>query len=408
MFRYFTRLEVLLSTGLLFLIFWLFSQIPLSNFGWLSPMSEALSDFSYTDLVFSKFRKEQAPDTNIVIVNIGRLPRNEVASVLRRVCSAGPKVVGIDALFRNPKEPAIDTPFVNALKESKGKVVLVHELYDADVSGGKLVFKSVRTSHPMFNQWVRNGYANITNSDGSPKTIRSISPQQKVGDTTYYAFPVLLAKIYNPKAVEACLARGNEQEEINWRGNLGNFYYLDHNYVLDESHDLSLLRGKIVLMALAEANENNRTFEDMYFTPINEQYAGKSFPDMYGIVIHANMISMILNGNYLETMPTWLGVLIAVVLCYLNMTFFTYIHFEHGSWFDVLVFVSQIIFNLIFLGLAIYIFDRFRYEIEITTTLAVFLLGPSILEIFLPAWELVQEKYSHKLSNFLAIFKAKS
>ncbi len=390
--RYFIKLEVFLATAILYLFFWLVSLLPIKEFGWMVPMSEALKDFSMNDLVYSQFHPEMPPDTNIVIVNIGRIPRNEVAAVLRRVNAANPKVIGIDAFFRSEKDPALDTPLVNALKEAGRRVVLVDELWDAQEKGGKLVFGSMRTSHPKFNQWVQNGYANIGNDDNSPKTIRFISPWQKVGNDSIFSFSIQLLRNYRPDAARACLARGNSNEIINWRGNFGSFFFFDYNSLLDPQTDLSPLRGKIVLMALMEANVNNRTFEDMYFTPMNEQYAGKSFPDMYGIVIHANMISMVLSGDYIETLPAWVSTLFAVFLCYLNMVFFTYIHYRHGGWFDLLVFVSQTVVNLFFLYIAIMIFSSYRTQVDIGALLASFLLGPTVLEIFLPVWEKLEHR----------------
>ena len=67
--------------------------------------------------------------------------------------------------------------------------------------------------------------------------------------------------------------------------------------------DLSFIKDKIVLLGFMGINLNDKTFEDIFFTPLNERYAGKSFPDMYGVVIQANIISMILNKKYINTMP---------------------------------------------------------------------------------------------------------
>ncbi|NJM93588.1 MAG: CHASE2 domain-containing protein [Cytophagales bacterium] len=61
---------------------------------------------------------------------------------------------------------------------------------------------------------------------------------------------------------------------------------------------------------------NDVSWEDKFYTPLNKTYAGKANPDMYGVVIHANIVSMILNHDYVYTMAESTGVLVAIVLCF--------------------------------------------------------------------------------------------
>jgi hypothetical protein len=53
------------------------------RFDFLNPYDVALTDFDMTDLSFSpEIREEQEADTNIVLVNIGYLPRKLIAREL--------------------------------------------------------------------------------------------------------------------------------------------------------------------------------------------------------------------------------------------------------------------------------------------------------------------------------------
>jgi len=382
--RYLIRRETFLATASVFVLFFLVSLLPWRDVDVLDPMGEALADFQLTDIVFSKFRDPQPPDSNIVIVNIGRLSRADIARVIERVAAAGPAVIGIDAFFRSLKEPRGDSALAAALQRHGQRVVLVHELADYDPATSR--FGSVLTSHPNFNRWVTNGYANVTNDPASPKTIRSISPIQQVGERQVPAFALALVQRYDSTAARRCLDRGNAQEVINWRGNHANFFFVDTTAVLDTTQSLALLRGKIVLMAFIDVIERHRSLEDIYFTPTNDRYAGKTFPDMYGIVIHANMISMMLTGQYIDHMPDWLGILLAIVLCHVVLGIFLWWYDRHGEWFDLVVFVSQVVLNLLLLYAVLVVFTLTRYEIEAKYTILALVFGPPLLEIFVPLY----------------------
>ena len=384
MLRYLLKRETLLSTALVFVLFFALSRFPWRELDWLNPVGEALADFQLTDIVFSKFRDPQPPDSNIVIVNIGRMDRAGVAQAIERVAAAGPAVIGIDAFFRQLKEPRGDSALARALQQHGARIVLVHELSEYDTATGG--FRSLRTSNPAFNKWVSNGYANVTNDPNSPKTIRSISPQQQVGERTVPSFALALVQRYDSAAARRCLARGNGQEVINWRGNYSHFYFLDTSAVRDTSVALDVVRGKIVLMAFVDVIDRYGSLEDRYFTPINERYAGKSFPDMYGIVIHANMISMLLSGQYVDHMPAWLGIVLAIVLCHVVLAFLLWCYDRYSEWFDLVVFATAVALNLLLLYLVIWAFDRYRYELDVQLAILALVFGPSILEIFIPLY----------------------
>ena len=55
---------------------------------------------------------------------------------------------------------------------------------------------------------------------------------------------------------------------------------------------------------------------------MNERPAGRTYPDMYGIVVHANVISMILRRDYIHDAPSWLNILISILVAYFNVALF--------------------------------------------------------------------------------------
>ncbi|MEO1655014.1 MAG: CHASE2 domain-containing protein, partial [Bacteroidota bacterium] len=125
MFKYIK--DSLIVSALVFLFMWVLGNLSfLQNLEMLNPFENVLNDFDMTDIVYSKLRDNQNPDTNIVIVNLGNLPRRGVAEVIQSLNQHSPKVIGIDAFFRFPSEsdPEGDSLFAAALSQVKNLVMV--------------------------------------------------------------------------------------------------------------------------------------------------------------------------------------------------------------------------------------------------------------------------------------------
>lgn len=400
MLRYLYSLKVIATTLFLFVFLWGISNISLPDA--LNPIQEALDDFKSTDVIFSKFTDyDQKRDTNIVVVNIGKSGRGTIAQMLQNVQRFRPKVVGIDALFRQletdriasgaTREDSLQARYTDSLLAASFKqynnVVLVSELSGYDSIAQR--FDTVLTSHPFYNRYVQTGFANITNDENSKKTIRSVSPvQQLTSGRTEYSFAIQIMRQFRPEAAEYCLARENNQELVNWFGGINNFFFIEGEDILDTNADYSFLQDKIVLMAYVEVNEHERDLEDMYFTPMNPEYAGKAYPDIHGIYVHANFLSMMLRKDYIKNMPGWLGLVVAIMGTHLFLALFAWIHYKYPSWFDISIRLTQLFITLVvMLPLSLWVFFKFRYQLDINLLTLGIVIGPDVLEIILPFWD---------------------
>ena len=65
----------------------------------LNPFNKALSDFDVTDMAFTKFRKNNYTEQEVVLVNIGHLNRFEISRMIDSLSKYKPSVIGIDAFF---------------------------------------------------------------------------------------------------------------------------------------------------------------------------------------------------------------------------------------------------------------------------------------------------------------------
>ncbi len=369
-------------TTCIFLLMGLISWIPF-NFDFLDPLNQALEDFQITDLVYKKF-KEENQDTNIVFVNIGFLNRREIAQQIENIAKYQPKVIGIDALFSTPKDSLTDSLLSRVLQKYGSKIVMVNAFENYDPEKGKA--DSIASSMPYFSHFVSQGYSNL--DDRTLLTIRNFRPFTPVKDTILTAFSAEIIKKYNPQKFEVLKKRRNDFETINYKGNFDKFYaVIEAENALDSTIDFNFVKDKIVLFGYLNSDKNARDVTDQFFTPLNPKMAGRSLPDMYGIVVHANIISMILSENYINVMSDFFAIFIALIVCYFNLIFLLYIYENHGLYFNLISRLWQIFQSLIIYYLIIWLFDTYLYEADFGLMIITLALAPDILEFFMSFYE---------------------
>ena len=366
-------------TFLIFILMFALSFIPI-DCGFLSPLANALGDFDVYDIVYSRLLEEQTVDTNVVLVNIGNLSRKELSDQIEVLNKFQPAVIGIDALFESPKDSEGDFSLTAALSKCR-HLVMVDKL--DNFNDETKLYGTLHSSLISFSQFSSGGFANLPNDDAVGfRTIREFRPKEKVNDSIALSFAARISGIYKQDALKKLLNRDNHNEVINYRGNYNRFYFIDTYQYADPAADFSFIKDKIVLLGYMGPDINTKTLEDVFFTPLNERYAGKSFPDMYGIVIHANIISMILHGNYVNLMPSWISILLAVVICFLNIKMILKISSSYKDWFSGLTKLFILIYTVLNLFLSLEILHYFNYKINLTLALIAIVLGSTAIEIY--------------------------
>ena len=362
------------------------------NFNFLDPIGQALGDMDITDMAFSQFRDEEkmTVDTNIVIVNIGLTDRSGIADIINNLNRFQPAVIGVDAFFRNPKDEWGDSLLRDALENTENLVLVSKVAFkeesregvaDAWAKTSEIFagrdFDTLETSHPMFMEGARTGYSNlIINQEVSFMTCREVSFSEQCSGKTENSFAIELAKAKSPAKAQVALMRGNVSETINFRGNVEKFYSIDVDQAIDTAQDLSFIRNKVVLCGYMGPELGTHTLDDNFFTPLNEHYVGRSYPDMYGVVIHANTVSMILNGSYIEVMPFWLSMVVGFSLLVVNVMMLTFMYRQFEAWYDLFAVTVQLGESLLILFLIVSVFANSNYKLALTPALfGVFLVG---------------------------------
>lgn len=239
-------------------------------------------------------------------------------------------------------------------------------------------------------------------------------------DTVFYSFPVKLASIYAPEKAQKFIERNNETEIINFQGNIdvreedvsrnakNVFTVLDVKQVEDTLFVPELIKDKIVIIGYMGDYTGDIAWEDKFFTPLNANYIGKANPDMFGVVVHANVVSMILREDYINEMPAWLMYPISFIIIFFNVWFFAYLYFKTEEWYDGLSLMLTLAEILVLMIVVLVLFNWYDYKINITlASVALFLTG-NLIEIYFGIVLPTVQKLNKKLPDLkkkIPIFK---
>ena len=153
--------------------------------------------------------------------------------------------------------------------------------------------------------------------------------------------------------------------------------------VLDENFTPDLIEGKVVIMCtMGKFLGDVLTREDFYFTPMNERYVGKAEHDMFGGVIHANIVSQIIDEDNIDSMSENQAIVLAVILCLVNVFFFKMIYGAIPKWYDGITKLIILIEVFFLATLMIYMFYTANYKLDITLSLIVIALSGDAIEVY--------------------------
>lgn len=361
-------LASLFTFGVLFLL-----KAILVNISYLNPISKALEDFQVTDLYYSNLQKENnAVNKDIVLVNIGFNDRKSIAKQIHSIQKYNPKVIGLDALFYSPKDSLSDELLAKEIHSGQN-IVLINKL--EYLAASEKPYLSM--SDPLFSHNIPQGFSNFLAKEN--QTIRYIKPSINLDGKTIESFSTQVVKHYSTEAYEASKKRAGRVEIINFQNE--NFIKLDVNDI--ESPALNtILKDKIVLLGFMGSHLGEINFEDLYLTPLNKSFGGHSIPDMYGIEIHANIISMMLSQDYVYQIPKFVNYLIAFFLTFLIMILFISLSVRHLHWASHLIAICQIAFFGLLVLFSLLAFHYFKLKIEPSFLLVLFILAEDILDLY--------------------------
>ncbi len=365
-----------------------------------------------TDIAFSQIREDPELDTNIVIVNIGNLSRADIGRQIMNINQYNPRVIGLDIIFAcdGGLRDSVNCPqaydtlsnmiFSFAVKSAQGKMVLAHKLWQTKELVRKMgdiaFYDSIEHTDTELAEGAFEGFVNLeTDAEHQEdlKVCRRFPPAVNVNGEREVAFSVKMAMLYDSVKAKKFLDRNKTSEIINYRGNVvdwhgasnyaGRYAVLDWDQALDTSLFAGgMIKDKIVIMGFLGDDLRDTSWDDKFFTPLNKNYAGKTRPDMYGVVVHANAVSMILNEDYIGELAEWQEYTIAIIICFLNVALFSLIHDRIPKWYDTLTIILQLLEIVLLTFTMMYVFSWADFKLNLTLTLAALALVGTCYEIY--------------------------
>lgn len=390
------------------------------NLDFLNPFINTMEDFNPSDLVFSQIRNDgrYGLDTNVILINIGSLPRDGIAKQIEIINEYEPKVIGIDSFFRALKDKSSDETLRNAMMMTD-KLVLASKIH---FNYSKEKFDSVSYSNRFFLENAETGFVNIieelagkTYKDMSQdekdeknvkfiKSVRSFVPKVEINGKQHLFFAVKLAQQIAPEKVDKFLKRNNEIELINFRRNFDNYITFDVKDIFERHPDLELMRGKIVLLGFLGPDLKTLVNEDVFHTPLNPQLLGKTFPDMYGLVIHANVISMIIDESYFYALPKWTAEVLVLLILFATVNVLLFIRKRYEFSYEPLSIAFAFGSLIFWYAFAVFSFHFFNLQINLGNLLYVILMIIPAFEAYIDSIKPLGVKYISALYRKITLY----
>lgn len=358
----FFSLDKLITTILVFisiLFFWIVLSLDL-----LEPFWHTLLDFRVTDVGLSELRTADKvkADTRIVLVNIEKLNNLELARLIATINQKEPKVIGIEKILKRSADPQQDKLLAMVLDETNN---LVMAQQYSNWHQEMKTFTNLEKSSNVFGE-LDYGFNNLLiGKNRKTTTVRQFAPLFDFNGKKDTLFSLKIAARYSHEAGKRFFLRENDKESIFYRGNFEKFFYLDAYDIFDGRVRIDY-KDKIILLGTVQPLGNSFVLQDVYFTPLNEISSGTTYPDMYGLVIHANIISMILDENYYNYLPEFISFLFAFILCYVNIVIYSYICYYKKDLYEISALAIFVVESIIIMAATVKLHHDYNFEAELT------------------------------------------
>ncbi len=386
-------------TAILVIFLWKF----IDAVDFFNPIDDYIDNFDYSDLVYSEMSHKDdiyKTDTNIYIVNIGNLSRGELADKINILQKFEPRVIGIDAVFKDLKDAPTSQnamPFANMQFQSDSSAQLsmaeIMQMMMSQKSEDEKLREALNAKPNIIlgvfgeydeendkatgiirtNEYFGNlpyGHLEFYRSGG--QTYREYDKFIYFDDSvnnkvdTVHAFSTMIVSMYDYKLAQKFAEhhKDKQAECINYRGGSMPFIKIDFEDVND-SCNLNMIRDKIVLMGYLGPEKGAPMDEiDAFYTPLqrSEGYDAK------GIELHAHIISMIMHDDTLTTLENWQNNAIALIITFFFVLWLVYWYVFGAKFFDILSKPIQFILVGLVILLSYWMMKYFGIKIDMMPT----------------------------------------
>jgi CHASE2 domain-containing sensor protein len=387
--------EALVASLLVIAVDLVISFFPL-KFEMIRPIKQGFNDFDIYDLRYSGNDSSiTRMDTTITIVGIGA-DRRDIAEQINTIAAFHPAIIGLDAVFAGRRDGAGDSALIQAIRHA-GKIVV------ASGYGGKNMAGKDSVQRSYFSDAIPGMKDGLWDFMEGPEEVnRHFVPFFMVQGRPYPALATAMLAEFAPGAYQTLLKRKKDAETINYSGNARHYNVVTWDRFSEYRSKADLFRGKIVLIGFIN-DRQPYLMEDLHFTPMNAKFAGKSFPDMYGIVIHANILEMALRGergDYITDMPGWVSYVVTFCLAFGINLFYIRLQSRTGGHHHFLLFLLQFVLAVALIYMALLIFSWFNYRVDIMPIVIAVVLSFEIFWLY--EWAALKMNKKFGYATFLS------
>ncbi|MDY2588345.1 CHASE2 domain-containing protein [Winogradskyella aquimaris] len=316
-------------------------SIAFLNIRFFNPFEKAFQDFSFLDVYFSEqLNEDPSINSEIVLVNIEKHDRTVITSLLNSIIKADPKVIGFDIILKEKKlHDAADSLLARLLKNDK--IVTSFEITE----------QGLIKNDDFFGHNPNESFVNFNFNEEN--VIRKFLGVKEIDSQIYYSFAAKVVQKYMSQEYWIKQDFNNKlksEQYINYSGNLEKFPVLSGTDLLFNEQDL-FLKDKIVILGYLGVSDmvNDYDIEDKEWTPLNKEITGKSDRDMYGAVVHANIINMLIKNNTIKTISNFWLILFTILSIYLSTVVYLRLYIKYKDTYGVRIQIYQLIFSIVLL-----------------------------------------------------------
>jgi CHASE2 domain-containing sensor protein len=358
------------------------------NISILNSFEKAFKDFRFTDIFYSERFNETRSNDKIVIINIKHDDRFQIAKVIEKIEKQNPKVIGLDIIFKDRKMEFTDSILRSTLQSHKNIVTAYYHKDD-----------SIVNNNAYFNfKNEKKGYINL-NLKGQHTVIRDFVGV-KGKDDSEFSFATKLALEAGYISETYALNELKKPIPINYIGNHELFLNFDIEDVLSSDKIPAIKDAVVILGYLGDIDEEydldgQFDIEDKHFTPLNKEWVGRSVPDTFGVIIHANILNMLAKQNLVYRVSIFTTYLIAFVFCFFTVFFAMKLYKRNGFIFDITEKIVQLVLSVLFLYLALLLLQANIY-VSAVPIILLCLLGIEMVDYYEHLVKYLNKKFRWK------------
>ncbi len=376
-FQYFFRLEFVISSLLVIvgvqLMLFISASLPEADeTSFLNPIFDRIDFLNIADVSLDAIfmvKDAEFPHSRIKVVNIGEVapaPDGKIAALLYKLDALGADVVGIDVILDDKHLERFPPERLQELEDLRIALLDVPNVVLAKGFRPATMSEDWKLLPPIENAASHYGYVNLfPDPDGM---VRRFLPAAEVDGERWISFPVKLLELSAPESVRELLEGSPDEEVIYYTGSTGQFEVAPIDDVLfGTMYDHGYFQDAIVLVGFV--NEGGLYYlDDTHKTPMGRKM-GMEGADMPGILIHANVINMLLQGRRIDTVDPWVDWLLVFLLSYLSIVLYRILRPKPPGRFSLAMLITGMLFTEAVIVFFIPLIAYFQFDVKVSYNL---------------------------------------